>query len=225
MIIRAERPETGFTLIRNDVLRDARLSFRARGILASILSRPDNWVTSADRLAKEAKEGRGAILAAMKELQDHGYLLRTKVQDPETGQWASAVVVYDTPQAQTEPQVRRAKPKPLTGVTQATYANRETALAAGLVDECWNPLAAGRIAQPPVAVVKIVEGALLAGFDEAALRKALSAIATRGTTLTRDRLSQEVAGKQAFRGALVADAKVDWSSHLSTVRADGEAPF
>jgi hypothetical protein len=95
-IIRAERPNTKFAIIRNEVLQDERLSFRARGVLASILSRPDNWRCSAWDLAKEGIEGRRAILTALTELETHGYLVRSKSQD-EAGRWSTSSYIYDSP--------------------------------------------------------------------------------------------------------------------------------
>lgn len=72
------------------------MSFRARGILASVLSRPDNWRTNADSLANESIEGRGAILTALKELENFGYLERMKYQN-ELGHWVSDSLIYDQP--------------------------------------------------------------------------------------------------------------------------------
>lgn len=95
-IKRAPRPVSNFTILTNEVLRDSRLSFRARGILASILSRPDNWRSSADSLAKETTEGRSAILTALKELEQIGYLERKKYQD-EFGRWITESLIYDQP--------------------------------------------------------------------------------------------------------------------------------
>ena len=95
-IIRAERPNARFAIIRNEVLQDERLSFRARGVLASILSRPDNWRCSAWDLATEGREGRRAILTALTELETHGYLVRSKKQD-EGGKWSTCTYVYDMP--------------------------------------------------------------------------------------------------------------------------------
>lgn len=95
-IVRAARPDNKFTILRNEVLQDERLSFRARGILVSILSRPDNWRCSAWDLARDATEGRRAILTALTELEDHGYLRRSKWQD-EGGKWHTDSVVYDVP--------------------------------------------------------------------------------------------------------------------------------
>jgi hypothetical protein len=102
-IKRAPRPKTNFTIITNAVLRDENLSFRARGVLACILSRPDNWKTTAESLARESKEGRSAILTTLKELEVAGYMKRTKYRN-EKGQWVWESFVYDTPQAATQPE-------------------------------------------------------------------------------------------------------------------------
>lgn len=96
-IIRAPRPEAGYTVIRDDVLRDDRLSYRARGILAVILSRPDNWRTDSVGLCRTGTEGREAIRSALRELEGAGYIVRQRLQD-ERGRWRQVALVYDTPQ-------------------------------------------------------------------------------------------------------------------------------
>lgn len=98
-IIRAPRPDADYVLIRNDVLRDDRLSYRARGILAVILSRPDNWRTDSVSLARGGTEGRDAIRSSLNELEAAGYIVRHRMQD-ERGRWRQVALVYDTPQPQ-----------------------------------------------------------------------------------------------------------------------------
>jgi hypothetical protein len=74
------------------------LSFRALGILGYVLSRPDNWRESAKELAAQGREGRGAILTALAELEEAGYRRTVRRRDPVSGRMSSAVTWYDQPQ-------------------------------------------------------------------------------------------------------------------------------
>jgi hypothetical protein len=96
-IIRSPRPAQ-YELLDRRLLQDDRLSFRARGLLAYLLSLPDGWQTDSTKLARVAREGRDAIRAALRELEQCGYLIRTRVTDPTTGTWSTEMVVRDTPE-------------------------------------------------------------------------------------------------------------------------------
>jgi len=96
-IIRSPRLESNFSVVSNSVIRDSRLSYRARGVLLEILSRPDNWRVSGDSLARNGKEGRDAILTALKELREAGYIRMVK-QRLADGTFETNNYVYDTPQ-------------------------------------------------------------------------------------------------------------------------------
>jgi hypothetical protein len=95
LITRGLKPERDFAIISNAVLRDKSLSFRARGVLCSILSHTEGYKVSSERL--EGKEGRDAIRVALDELEAAGYLKRSKVQDGK-GRWASSAVISDYPE-------------------------------------------------------------------------------------------------------------------------------
>jgi hypothetical protein len=85
-----------FTMISNDAARDARLSFRARGVLTFILSHREGWEVNSTDIAGEGKEGRDAVRVALNELERHGYLTRQKYRG-EGGQWAQSATVTDVP--------------------------------------------------------------------------------------------------------------------------------
>lgn len=129
MIERAPRPNNQFLLIRNDVARDGRLSYRASGVLADILSRPDNWKTSAERLAaaRPDKEGVKAIRTVLRELEECGYLRRRRVRD-EQGRFRWVQTIYDVPvtsETSPDPDVsagRTMRPKPPGGNDPAVSA-------------------------------------------------------------------------------------------------------
>jgi hypothetical protein len=96
MIVRAERPRNNFTIINNQVIRDQRLSWKARGLLIYILSQPDHWRTSSAHLAAISPEGIHAVRTGLKELHACGYLARHRYQNPN-GTWAHDITIYDFP--------------------------------------------------------------------------------------------------------------------------------
>lgn len=96
MIVRGPRPSDNFAQIHNAALADGRLSFKARGILAFLLSRPPGWHTSAERLAKSGIDGERAVKSGLKELEEHGYLQRSRRHAPD-GTWIHEQVITDQP--------------------------------------------------------------------------------------------------------------------------------
>lgn len=78
-----------YEAIPHTVLQDARLSFRARGVLVYLLSLPERWRTSVGRIAQASpREGRDAIATALNELERHGYLHRSRIRcDDGTFDW------------------------------------------------------------------------------------------------------------------------------------------
>lgn len=96
MIVRAPRLERDFTILPNAALRNPHLSYRARGVLAYVLSMPDNWRTSAETLARQGTEGRDAIRGALNELIQTGYARRVKSQD-ERGRFTTELHFHEHP--------------------------------------------------------------------------------------------------------------------------------
>ena len=84
-IIRVEHGKN-YTCIKNETLRDNRLSFKARGVHHLLLSYPDNWTVSIEHLVGQSdKDGKAAIMTALKELQECGYMTMSRVRDEKTG--------------------------------------------------------------------------------------------------------------------------------------------
>lgn len=203
-IIRAARPEAGFAIIRNDVLRDARLSYRARGVLAFILSHTDGWRVTADSLADMGSEGRQAIHTAFKELRAAGYIEQHRKQDPETGHWETMTVVYDAPRNGSLDVASKPKKE----------SDEYLKAAAKMVSEVWEPAVRGFATQPAISVVRIIATSLRNGVPASKLSKALTSIAAKKQTVTATRLSEEINGRP-LRGQLQADRTVDWKAETA----------
>lgn len=102
-IIRSASPARNFTVIRNDVLNDERLSLAAVGLLCWLIARHDGWQVSVKGLMALWKGsgreiGRDALNGLLRELVEAGYVVRQQSRS-EGGRMAEMdYVVFDTPQ-------------------------------------------------------------------------------------------------------------------------------
>ena len=130
MIIRAERKEK-FTVVSNIALEDTRLSFRAKGILVFILSKPDRWQVSERHLAEQGPDGRSAVASALTELEEAGYLRRTRSRQPD-GTFAWESMIFDEPQPANEPEpAEEAQPAPTAEVDHSDPPGSQRSTMAG----------------------------------------------------------------------------------------------
>ena len=90
-------PEVPFAQIANAALRDNRLSFAARGILAHVLSHSGVWDAGRDYLVSESPtEGQKAVQRALNELTRYGYRSVQREQLPN-GRWTTWVEWHHSP--------------------------------------------------------------------------------------------------------------------------------
>lgn len=78
---RLHKPEINFTQVSNQILTNAEVSLKAKGLYVYLVSKPDNYDFSAKRIAKECKENYTTILGVLNELEERKYLLRKKYGD------------------------------------------------------------------------------------------------------------------------------------------------
>lgn len=76
--------------------QDKEISLKAKGLLGLMLSLPSNWDYSVNGLVAIVKENKAAVQTALKELEEHKYLKRTRVQD-ETGRFDYIYDIYEKP--------------------------------------------------------------------------------------------------------------------------------
>ena len=70
-----------FTMVANEVLSRADLSLKAKGLYAYLFSKPDDWDFAAERIAKECKEERKAVMRTLKELEVAKLLTRVRLKN------------------------------------------------------------------------------------------------------------------------------------------------
>lgn len=94
MIIRV-RHQTGFLVVQNSSIRDPALSLKATGLLALLLTFPDEQRFSRDAIARLKSDGVAAVRSGLKELAMAGYLRHERVQDSH-GRWSTATYLHET---------------------------------------------------------------------------------------------------------------------------------
>ena len=86
-----------YTTMSNYHLRDPCLSNKARGLLSTMLSLPENWDYTTRGLAKICKDGVDGITAQLKELEQYGYLIRHRIRDSNGRIVDMEYVIYERP--------------------------------------------------------------------------------------------------------------------------------
>lgn len=99
MIQRTPR-RNNFTTIGNGIFMENALSFEAMGLLAYLLSKPDNWQVHVQALVRATegtaqKRGENKILALLRELIGAGYITRKRQSSGKMDYY-----VYDEPQGE-----------------------------------------------------------------------------------------------------------------------------
>lgn len=87
----------GFTTTSNTIIRDERLTWKARGIFNYLWSMPDDWDFYAKEVAKHAKDGIHSLDSGLDELAEYGYLERTRLRDKKGRFGAPVWVLHDDP--------------------------------------------------------------------------------------------------------------------------------
>lgn len=96
-VMRVEK-NSNYTVMANYHLRDKEISLKAKGLLSVMLSLPSEWDYTLAGLAFISKEGVDAIRTAVKELENAGYVVRTRRRN-EAGQLLDTdYTIYEFPQ-------------------------------------------------------------------------------------------------------------------------------
>lgn len=70
----------GYTVINNGFLRDPGLSLKAKGLMAMVMSLPEDWDFTISGIVSIIKEEKTAVYSAIDELMKSGYCKRERVQ-------------------------------------------------------------------------------------------------------------------------------------------------
>lgn len=87
--VRVRKKCRNYTQLENELLDDARLSYKALGLLVFMLRQPDDWEFTLEWLSRQHKDGLSAVRSTMGELEAAGYVVRGD-QQRDAGKFAGA---------------------------------------------------------------------------------------------------------------------------------------
>ena len=94
-IIRISKKDN-YVVLDKTFLNDKTLSWKAKGIMAYMLSKPDDWTFYMNELEKHAIDGKSSLQSGFKELRNKGYVVKRRTQD-ENGQFEWETIVHEVP--------------------------------------------------------------------------------------------------------------------------------
>ena len=96
-----------YTVMSNHHLRNTDLSLKAKGLLSLMLSLPEDWDYTTKGLAHICKDGVDSICAGVRELEDHGYVVRERVRNANGQLGAIEYTILEQPRP---PEPKRENP-------------------------------------------------------------------------------------------------------------------
>ena len=98
--------ENPFVQLYKKTLEDNRLTWKAKGVWAYLMSKPDNWIVRVEDLVnRSSNDKRDSIRTALRNLEENGYIIRTKARN-EKGKYAG----YDYVIFETAPETEKPSP-------------------------------------------------------------------------------------------------------------------
>lgn len=73
--------QDNFTIVDNYILKDKRLTLKAKGLLITVMGLPDTWDFKVNGIATLLKEGNRSLYAATNELIKYGYVTRERIYE------------------------------------------------------------------------------------------------------------------------------------------------
>lgn len=86
MAVMRVHKNANYTVMSNYHFKEKKMSLKAKGLLSLMLSLPNDWDYSIAGLATLSKDGKDSVMGALKELEQFGYLTRTRLTN-EKGQF------------------------------------------------------------------------------------------------------------------------------------------
>lgn len=89
-----------FTQVANALFRATELSYKAKGLFGLLSTHVEGWRMTVTDIARRGRDGESAVKSGLKELEQHGFLVRGRERGEDGTLRAAAYVITDLPALQ-----------------------------------------------------------------------------------------------------------------------------
>ncbi|HAR6416291.1 TPA: replication protein [Staphylococcus pseudintermedius] len=94
---RVYKESGNFVTVHKDFIHNSNISWKAKGILLYLLSRPDDWQIYETELEQHSTDGLSGLKSGIKELEEIGYIQRNRKRDESGRLNGYEYLVYEQP--------------------------------------------------------------------------------------------------------------------------------
>jgi DnaD/phage-associated family protein len=92
--------ENPYVMLDKRCINREDLSFKAKGIWAYLMSKPDTWTVMFEDIVKHSADGKDSVRAGLKELEDAGYIVKSQERNQDGTFSGYTYTVFETPNLQ-----------------------------------------------------------------------------------------------------------------------------
>ena len=91
------KKDRNFVIVSKTLINDLTVSWKAKGILIYLLSKPDNWELVIGDIISHSTDGRDKVYSGLKELETAGYIKRSREKSKKNRYIGYVYFVYEKP--------------------------------------------------------------------------------------------------------------------------------
>lgn len=88
-MVQVKKNKSNYVAVTQEFIKDASLSWKAKGILMYLLSQPEDSRLNEIKVARHSTDGMSSLQSGIKELKEHGYLEIRREKD-KSGRFGSS---------------------------------------------------------------------------------------------------------------------------------------
>ena len=107
----SKNKDNPYVMINKVAIEDTNLSWKAKGIFAYLMSKPDDWKCQKEDLVKNSSDGEASVRSGLRELRKYGYLIKRSIKNEKNVIVEWEEILFEVPQEEAKEIFRQQEEK------------------------------------------------------------------------------------------------------------------